>query len=62
MYLCTILGTTYSHVGNEMFPRWEQNIPKYGIPTLGTKHSQVWDFLRALMNDCLANKPDLFCN
>ena len=26
-----ISGTKYSHVGNEMFPNWESNIPKLGI-------------------------------
>ena len=26
-----ITGRTYSHVGNEMFPAWEPNIPILGI-------------------------------
>jgi hypothetical protein len=26
-----MLGTIYSHVGNNLFPRWEQFIPTLGI-------------------------------
>ena len=26
-----IIATFYSHTGNEIFPRWEQNIPTLGI-------------------------------
>ena len=29
-----MLGTKYSHVGNKIFPRWEQNIPKVGTFSL----------------------------
>jgi hypothetical protein len=27
----SITTTFYSHTGNEIFPRWEQNIPTLGI-------------------------------
>jgi len=27
----SIIATFYSHTGNEIFPRWEQNIPTLGI-------------------------------